>query len=93
MEEKKSERYKDIAGQINEKLQNLKKKENNFYEINTFIWVKQEEFNTVGNPKLFEKSDIIQKFLKIPNFHLPTERGLEEENDFPKRAIYNEKVR
>ena len=46
--------------------------------------IKQEEFNTVENPKMFENSKIIHKF---PD--LPTERGLEKENNFDRRAVYD----
>ena len=63
----------------------IAKKENQNIRLNIPVaLIKQEEFNTVENPKMFENSKIIHKF---PN--LPTERGLEKENNFDRRAVYD----
>mgnify|MGYP000849367883 FL=1 len=76
--------YKHLMKEIQLKL-DIAKKENQNIRLNIPVaLIKQEEFNTVGNPKMFENSKIIHKF---PN--LPTERGLEKENNFNTRAVYD----
>jgi len=84
LNKKDSEIYKHLMEEIQLKL-DIAKKENQNIRLNIPVaLIKQEEFNTVGNPKMFENSKIIHKF---PN--LPTERGLEKENGFNTRAVYD----
>ena len=84
LNKKDSEIYKHLMEEIQLKL-DIAKKENQNIRLNIPVaLIKQEEFNTVGNPKMFENSKIIHKF---PN--LPTERGLEKENNFNTRAVYD----
>ncbi|EEX74307.1 hypothetical protein GCWU000323_01743 [Leptotrichia hofstadii F0254] len=84
LNKKDSEIYKHLMEEIQLKL-DIAKKENQNIRLNIPVaLIKQEEFNTVGNPKMFENSKIIHKF---PDF--PTERGLEKENNFDRRAVYD----
>ena len=84
LNKKDSEIYKHLMEEIQLKL-DIAKKENQNIRLNIPVaLIKQEEFNTVENPKMFENSKIIHKF---PN--LPTERGLEKENNFNTRAVYD----
>ena len=84
LNKKDSEIYKHLMKEIQLKL-DIAKKENQNIRLNIPVaLIKQGEFNTVGNPKMFENSKIIHKF---PDF--PTERGLEKENNFDRRAVYD----
>ena len=79
-----SEKYDYVMKQIKNSLNNLTPKDKYVEIFVPMFLIKQEEFNTVGNPKMFENSKIIHKF---PDF--PTERGLEKENNFDRRAVYD----
>ena len=84
LEKLKGEKYDYVIKQIRDKLNSADKNKEGIEVFVPIFLIKQEEFNTVGNPKTFEKSKIIHKF---PN--LPTERGLEKENNFDRRAVYD----
>lgn len=79
-----SEKYDYVMKQIKNSLNNLTPKDKYVKIFVPMFMIKQEEFNTVENPKMFENSKIIHKF---PD--LPTERGLEKENNFDRRAVYD----
>ncbi|MEZ7718486.1 hypothetical protein O3935_11200 [Leptotrichia wadei] len=79
-----SEKYDYVMKQIKNSLNNLTPKDKYVEIFVPMFMIKQEEFNTVENPKMFENSKIIHKF---PD--LPTERGLEKENNFDRRAVYD----
>lgn len=79
-----SEKYDYVMKQIKNSLNNLTPKDKYVEIFVPMFMITQEEFNTVGNPKMFENSKIIHKF---PD--LPTERGLEKENNFDRRAVYD----
>ncbi|WP_304178123.1 hypothetical protein [Leptotrichia trevisanii] len=79
-----SEKYDYVMKQIKNSLNNLTSKDKYVEIFVPILLIRQEEFNTVGNPKMFENSKIIHKF---PD--LPTERGLEKENNFDRRAVYD----
>ena len=79
-----SEKYDYVMKQIKNSLNNLTPKDKYVEIFVPMFMIKQEEFNTVENPKMFENSKIIHKF---PD--LPTERGLEKENNFDRRAVYH----
>ena len=80
----KGEKYDLVIKQIRDKLNSADKDKEGIEIFVPIFLIKQEEFNTVGNPKMFENSKIIHKF---PDF--PTERGLEKENNFDRRAVYD----
>ena len=73
-----SEKYDYVMKQIKNSLNNLTPKDKYVEIFVPMFMIKQEEFNTVENSK------IIHKF---PD--LPTERGLEKENNFDRRAVYD----
>ena len=79
-----SEKYDYVMKQIKNSLNNLTPKDKYVEIFVPMFMIKQEEFNTVENPKMFENSKIIHKF---PD--LPTERGLDKENNFDRRAVYD----
>ena len=79
-----SEKYDYVMKQIKNSLNNLTPKDKYVEIFVPMFMITQEEFNTVGNPKMFENSKIIHKF---PD--LPTERGFEKENNFDRRAVYD----
>ena len=79
-----SEKYDYVMKQIKNSLNNLTPKDKYVEIFVPMFMIKQEEFNTVENPKMFENSKIIHKF---PD--LQTERGLEKENNFDRRAVYD----
>ena len=90
-----SEKYDYVMKQIKNSLNNLTSKDKYVEIFVPILLIKQEEFNTVGTPNMTNMNDILQKNPALSKKYpiMPTERGLEEENGFLKRAVYEGEIK
>ncbi|WP_304181221.1 hypothetical protein [Leptotrichia trevisanii] len=81
-----SEIFRHFKEEIRIKTEMAKKNNSRSVNLNIpKVLIKQEEFNTVGNPEMAK--DFKEKY---PD--LPTEQGMENERGIPKRAVYKGEI-